>query len=229
MIGAIVLLVRRKWPALICLSLLAVATLPVYIVNIPKTHSYIYSLFPVEFLLIAVFWDEIDAVVEKLFLPRLSAAENSKWRTMIAVVITIPTMLLSVNSYGKAREALEDPGLLHESRLTEQIFRQSGRILRDIAGPSDMIMTRWGLIGYYADRGVITLPKGGVDEVVSYGRNNGAKWLVIDTISVLSRRQELMELLFPLEGRVIKKEYGIEPVRTYYDPEYGGYIIYHYI
>jgi 4-amino-4-deoxy-L-arabinose transferase-like glycosyltransferase len=228
-VGAVVLIARRKWPALICLALLAVATLPVYIVNIPKAHSYIYSLFPVELLLFAVFWDEVKQAAEKVVAPRLPSPESGIWQGVVPTLIIIPALLLSINFFVTARTALEAPGLVHETLLTEKVFRQSGRFVRDNSGPSDRIMARWGLIGYYADRDVITLPKGGVQVVISYGRKNGARLLVIDTISVLSRRQELMELLDPLQGRGINKEYGLEPVSMNYDPEYGGYVIYRYI
>jgi hypothetical protein len=90
-------------------------------------------------------------------------------------------------------------------------------------------MTRWGLIGYFAGRDMVTLPKGGVKEVVDYGRRNGARFLVIDTNSVMSRRQELMELLEPLRGGEVRREYGIETLRSNFYPNLGGYVIYRYV
>ena len=90
-------------------------------------------------------------------------------------------------------------------------------------------MTRWGLVGYFADRPVVTLPKGGVREVIEYGRRNGASYLLIDTNSVLSRRQELMELLQPLEGKGVDQSYGLEIVNRNCYPDAGGYVVYRYL
>ncbi|MEI6208332.1 MAG: hypothetical protein WCP20_16245 [Desulfuromonadales bacterium] len=89
-------------------------------------------------------------------------------------------------------------------------------------------MTRWGLVGYFADRPVLTLPKGGVKEVIEYGRKNGARFILIDSNSVLSRRQELQELLGPLEGKPVNPAYGIETFYGNYFPDLGGYVIYRY-
>ena len=71
-------------------------------------------------------------------------------------------------------------------------------------------------------------PKGGVKEVIDYGRKNGARFILFDTNSVLSRRQELKELLEPLEGKFINPAYGIEVFKTNYFPDLGGYVIYRY-
>lgn len=225
-IGGCALAVRREWRSLACIAILAASTLPNYIVNIPKSHSYLYAVFPALFLLFASLWDLLGGFADKSpgkipFLP-----EGGMRRLLVAAVVLVPSLALSAFSYGQGRDALDE--MRQEAIVTERVYKEAGEFIRSASRPEERIMTRWGLIGYFAGRGVVTLPKGGVAEVLDYGRRNGASFLVLDTNSVLSRRQELMELLAPLEGKQVDPRHRIQVVRAAYYPDLGGYVIYRY-
>ena len=57
----------------------------------------------------------------------------------------------------------------------------------------------------------------------------GIRLIVVDTNSVLSRRQELMAMLDPLQGKPIDPRYGLEAIASFYDPFAGGYVVYRYV
>jgi 4-amino-4-deoxy-L-arabinose transferase-like glycosyltransferase len=222
--GLVLLAFRRKWRTIAFLCLIPAATLPNYIVNIPKTHSYLYALFPFLFLLFAVPFDAVLRGKSTEVLPRYRMKE-----TALTALILLPSLWLGYAGFRTAVESFHDPGIAEQAILTEKIYKESGIFLRGISSPGDMIVTRWGLIGYYADRHVIDLPKGGPREVIDYGRRNGGRFLIIDTPAVFSRREELMELLAPLDGRGVNPDYRLQVVQTALHPDIGGYVIYRYL
>lgn len=85
--------------------------------------------------------------------------------------------------------------------------------------PSDAnVMTRWGVIGHYAERPWTGLVDGEIPEVISYARKHSVRYIVIDSNSVPRRRPKLEPLLDP--NVVIP---GLRPV--YARMEYGTLII----
>ena len=118
---------------------------------------------------------------------------------------------------------------MYQAELSTKIFKESGEFVKTVSSPNDLVMTRWGLICYFADRPYLTLPTGRVAEVLEYGRKAGVKYFVIDTISVESRRQELRELLNPLSGLGIDARYGIRAIRANGYDGLGGYVVYEYL
>jgi hypothetical protein len=92
------------------------------------------------------------------------------------------------DSFSKVTAEFTSQEFLYQVELPKRIFKESGEFVRTVSNPTDLVMTRWGLISYDADRPYVVLPKGDVAEVVGYGRKSGVKYLVIDTISVESRR-----------------------------------------
>lgn len=219
--GLLLLLCGRQRKSLLFLLLLPVATLPNYIVNIPKGHSYLYSLFPFLFLLSAVPF----AVLFRL--PQAERVRRSRaGSALLAAVALVPAAILGYSGFAAAVATFRDPGLVEQALLTKYIYKESGEVLNKITQPGEKIVTRWGLVGYYADRPVINLPKGGIDEVVRFCRKNGGAYMVIDTPAVYSRREELTPLLAPLDGRGIDPRYRLQPVHTAVHPEVGGYVIY---
>ncbi|RPJ11880.1 MAG: hypothetical protein EHM36_00590, partial [Deltaproteobacteria bacterium] len=209
------------------LILLAVTT-PNYIVNVSKTHSYLYPVFPAMFICFSACFETIAKgaawAIEK-FRPVMKPV---LYEAALAIVLFFTVSYISLGFYQEADANYQSPGLVGEAMMTERIFKEAGEVIKNNSLQNDVIMTRWGLVGYFANRPVITLPKGGVKEVVEYGRKNGARFLMIDTPSVLSRRQELMELLEPLGGKTVNPEYGIEVFSRNYYPDLGGYVIYRY-
>jgi hypothetical protein len=204
-------------------------TAPVYIANLPKTPGYIYPLFPVFFIAFSWSLDRIYFFLKKvadkcaLFIPLL-------WYQVVSGICALALLTsIGYDSFTKVVAAFESQELLYQVELTNKIFKESGEFVKTVSNPTDPVMTRWGLISYYADRPYAALPKGNVAEVVEYGRKTGARFLVIDTISVESRRQELVELLDPLYGKEIDPRYGIQAIKAngYYN--LGGYVVYRYL
>jgi hypothetical protein len=89
-------------------------------------------------------------------------------------------------------------------------------------------MTRWGLISYYSGLPTTGLPKGSVNDVLAFGRKSGATWLLIDSPSVNSRRQELNVLLDPEAAAPLLKQYGVVPVHSGGMDGLGMYVVYRY-
>ena len=117
-----------------------------------------------------------------------------------------------------------------QAKLTEKIYKDAGDFLRLNTAQGETVITRWGLVSYYADRPLMILPKGSVLEVVNFARKNGAHFMVIDSIAVYSRRQELVELLNPLRGLTVNQAYGLQIVHARVDAELGeGYVIYKFL
>ncbi|ABQ27924.1 glycosyltransferase family 39 protein [Geotalea uraniireducens] len=227
--GMVILLWGRRAKNFIYMLILLAVTSPNYIVTIPKTHSYIYPIFTVMFVCFIAFFETaakgVWRVVEK-FRPVMKSAV---YEAGLSVLLLLVVSYVSFGFYKQADANYQSPELVRQVMLTEKIYKGAGEIIKNNSQKNDVIMTRWGLVGYFADRPVITLPKGGVKEVVDYGRKNGARFLLIDTNSVLSRRQELIELLGPLEGKPVNPAYGIEVLSGNYFPDLGGFVIYRYL
>lgn len=228
--GLILLFAHRKWRRSIYLLLLPLAIAPIFFLNIPKTHSYFYPLFPFVFICFvsgaAGAIDGIGYVVGKF--TRTEIAFTS--RKSAGFLLLIPVIVLAHKFYGDADRSFQDPGLVQQAILTDRIYRDAGEFIKNSSRPGEPVLTRWGLVSYYADRPLMILPKGAVREVVAFARKNGARYMVIDSVSVYSRRQELEELLNPLMGKMIDPAYGLKVFHMKLDREIGqGYVIYTFI
>ena len=227
-LGLLAITARRRWRNVALLLILVAVTAPNYIVTISKTPSYLYPVYALTLIFLVAGFNAVSTLAvqaAKKFLPALHL-------TIIAAVCA-GVMVLAVSSvvpgfYTVADENYQAPGLVHEVMVTEKIFKGAGEIIKYNSQANDIIMTRWGLVGYFAGRPVLTLPKGGVQEVIAYGRKNGARFMLIDTDSVFSRRQELRELLGPLEGKMINPSYGIDVLSRNYFEDLGGYVVYRF-
>ncbi len=208
------------------LILLAVL-MPNFVVNVSKTHSYLYTAFPVMFICIVAGLSAGCQAVCRVIKRRLPAVRPALYEATNGAVVVSVVGYLSVGAYRLADITYQDEA--EEAYRTELVYKKPAEYIKAHSLKSDVIMTRWGLVGYFAERPVVTLPKGGVREVIDYGRRNGVSYLLIDTESVLSRRQELTELLQPLGGRGIDPGYGLEVVNRSYYPDVGGYVVYRYL
>jgi len=226
--GVLSLAWKSSWRNFFLFLIPIAVIVPNFVVSIPKTHSYLYPVFAMTFICF-VSGFEVAATgvcrVARLVMPEVRSVilEVSLRGLLLATVFSIAFefYLIADNNY-------KSPELITEVLVTEKIFKGAGEIIKNNSQANDVIMTRWGLVGYFADRPVLTLPKGGVKEVIEYGKKNGARFILIDTKSVLSRRQELRELLGPLEGKLVNPVYGIEAFNSDYFPNIGGYVIYCY-
>jgi hypothetical protein len=202
-------------------------TLPVYVANLPKNHSYIYPLFPVYMLaFVAGVWGILSLL--RTGVARMWPAISPRLANSAGVILlALPVSYLALVSCREATANYTSPEYLFQVEQTSKVFKAAGEDIKALSQPGDKLMTRWGLVSYFAERPLIILPKGGIEEVLAAGRQAGARYVLIDTESVTSRRQELTELLGPLEGRGVDPRYGIEVAATRMT-DLGGYIIYRY-
>ncbi|HIJ95826.1 MAG TPA: hypothetical protein HPP94_08845 [Desulfuromonadales bacterium] len=223
LLGLLVLLKERRFTEIVCFMTLLAVTVPNYIVNISKSNSYNYPVFTLAFLCAAIGCEAL----RRSLLSIIPVSRGPLIRLASALVIAAPVLYFSIAGYSDAEANYRSPQLIEQAQLSGQVFRGAGELIKKHSRPADLIMTRWGLIGYFADRPVVTLPKGEIKDVVGYGRKHGVRFLIIDTMSVFSRRQELQELLNPLYGKELRSDYGLKPVAVLsYDV--GGCVIYEY-
>lgn len=201
------------------------ATVPVYIANLPYTNSYIYPLYPVFFILFTAGVVGIAKGCLKLAAIAGIPLHNRVIGFVTALLLVLTTGFAAFASFEKADDNYNSQSFIFES-VRSDFFRDLGYYINSISDKKDIVMARWSVIPYYADRIVLGLPKGNVDDVLAYGRKNGARFLVIDTASVKSRRQELGELLKPLSGQAVNPSYGLKAVRAESLSVFGGYVLY---
>jgi len=202
-------------------------TVPVYVANLPKTHSYIYPLFPMYMLaFVAGGW----GVLGLLRLGTGKLGQNLPEKAFGAVATTllmVPVSYLVVTSFREATNNYVSPELLFQVEQTRKVFMAAGEDIKALSRPGDLVMTRWGLVSYFAERPLMVMPKGKIEEVLAEGRKAGARLMLIDTESVSTRRQELKELLGPLYGSEIDPGYGLEVMATRMT-DLGGYVVYRF-
>jgi len=226
--GVLSLAWKNSWRnfALFLIPIAVIA--PNFVVSIPKTHSYLYPVFAMTGIFFVAGFEAAAQGVCRVV--RMAAPEKQP-RILEAALVGALFLIVSsfaIESYRIADNNYQSPEQIMEVLETEKIFMLAGEFIKNHSRAEDVIMTRWGLVGYFADRPVLALPKGGVKEVIEYGKKNGASFILIDTKSVLSRREELLELFGPLEGKRVNPAYGIEAMKGSYFPNLGGYVIYRY-
>ncbi len=226
--GLLFLFIGKNFLPRLFLFIPFLVTAPVYVANLPKVHAYIYPLFPLYLLaLVAGLWGILYLTGKgiALLIPRFPA---SLLTPLLSMLLLIPASSMALYSWRNADANFNAPEYLYQVYITDKIFLAAGEELKSISAPGEMVMTRWGLISYFAERPLMVLPKGNIDEVLAHGRKNGARLLVIDTESVGTRRQELIELLNPLYGKGIDQRHGLQVVGLR-GSDVGGYVIYRYI
>jgi hypothetical protein len=222
--GMLLLAVCFPWEALL-LSILFLMTLPNYIVNISKTLSYLYSIFPLYFICCICACE----LTGKTFVRLAGKVPEQIPRYSAVTAATAMTIWFSFFSYTQAHAHLNEPGLRNEVLLTQHVFMDASKFIRSVSAQGDVIMTRWGLVSYYSGLPTTGLPKGNVDEVLAFGRKSGVTWLLIDSPSVYSRRQELEVLLTPEAAGPLLKTYGLAPVHSGGKNGLGQYVVYRYL
>lgn len=226
--GGVLIIRKAPWRDTCLLLVLVVVVAPALVANLPKSHSYIYPVFAMGFICFGAFLDTLHSFGIRVARRSLSGANPRIVEASLSILLSLPIAYICFISYQGADAAYQEPGLVAQKMETEKILAGASQIIKIHSDPKDLIMTRWGLVGYFADRPVLLLPKGGVQEVLDYGRKNKAELILIDTNAVLSRRQELLELLDPLEGKEINPRYGIKVIAKEFIPDLGGYVIYRY-
>ncbi len=221
------LFIRPRWRFVSCLALLPIVTAPVYLFNVMRSSSYVYPIFPAYLFTIAMGVDMVACfsiwVLEKITPGRIGTIGRFSHMLICLVITWHITVYFGMSSLKEFRS----PQAWEQSMLAE-MFRDAGNFVKSISNPSDIVMSRWGLVSYYADRSMVILPKGSVVEVVEAARQGGVKYLVIDTLSVDSRRQELVNLLNPLYGEELNPVVGLR-LAGYKIFSVGGYLVYRVI
>jgi len=227
LVGVVLLIVSKGWRRASYLILLVMVITPIFFLNIPKTPSYFYPVFPFIFICFLIGWEGIIAGIRYIYGKYAGDTAVFFSQKIIGILLLVPVFVLAPRFYGDATEAFQAPGLVQQAKLTEKIYKDAGEFLQHNSAQGEMVITRWGLVSYFADRPLMILPKGAVQEVVNFARKNGARFMVIDSIAVYSRRQELEELLNPLVGKAVNQAYGLQIIHTKVDAELGeGYVIY---
>lgn len=226
--GGLLIVRRSSWrDSCFLLVFLAVVT-PALVANLPKNHSYIYPLFAMGFVCFGSLLDFLKSMGLRTAARVLPKVKPIAQNAILSFLLLLPVAYLSLVSYQNADAAYQDPKLVGQAIVTKKLLGGASEVIRNNSVPQDLIMSRWGLAGYYASRAVVPLPQGQIMEVLDYGRKNRVALILIDTGSVLSRRKELLDLLAPLEGREVNPAYGIEVVASTVLPDIGGYVIYRY-
>ncbi len=224
LIGFILLAVFHCRETLL-LSILLLLTLPNYIVYVTKTLSYLYSVFPFYFIAFMAFFEFTPKAVT-LF-SRFTMVDKLRYASFLLAAVV--TCLASFSSVNEVKGVLGSPERQYEALITREIFINASTFIRNAAQKNDTVMTRWGLISYYSGVPVVTLPKGDVNSVLEYGRKHHVRWLLIDTPSIYSRRQELEVLLNPTHAAQLLDKYGLIPVHSGGINGIGGYVLYLYM
>jgi hypothetical protein len=225
--GVLLLVVVKGWRRAYCLAILLVVITPIFLLNIPKTPSYFYPAFPFTFICLMIGVEGVVTGVGYGWCKITKSPQSPVWRVISLCLLLLPVAVLVPKFYAGADSNFQDPGLVQEALLTERIHKDAGLYIKNNSSPGEPVITRWGLVSYYADRPLIILPKGQVREVVNFARQKGARYMVIDSVAVSSRRQELVELLNPLMGKAVDTAYGLQVVHAKMDAALGeGYVIY---
>lgn len=227
LVGVVLLFAARGWRRACYPILLLMVITPIFLLNIPKTPSYFYPVFPLLFICLLIGGEGIIAGICHVYGKFAGGATATFPQKIAGILLLVPVVVLVPKFYGDAARSFQDPGLVQQAMLSEKIYKDAGEFLQHNSAQGEPVLTRWGLVAYYADRPLMILPKGAVEAVVNFARKNGARFMVIDSISVYSRRQELEELLNPLMGKAVNKAYGLQVLHAKVDAELGeGYVIY---
>lgn len=94
--------------------------------------------------------------------------------------------------------------------------KRIGLLLNEYLPKSARIMTRWGRVGFYADRGWVDMPQASLEEIVATARKSGARYIVVDG-ALVGLRPQLGVLFEPLfvegsSGVYVEKGDGFRPV-----------------
>lgn len=228
-VGLLSLLWRTPWLKSTLLLIPIAVISPSFIVTIPKSSSYLYPVFVLTLLCFVSCFEAVNALASRIFQLFQTIVPPRLLQVVLPGIMLMIISNVALGFYLTANDDYHSPELVREAMITDRIYKGAGEIIKINSQANEVIMTRWGLVGYFAERPILALPKGGVKEVVEYGKKNGAHFIMIDTNSVLSRRQELRELLAPLEGQTVNPVYGIEAISSSYFPGLGGYVIYRYM
>lgn len=226
--GLLFLFIGRNAAARLFLLVPFLVTIPVVVVNLPKDSAYIYPLYPLYLLsFVAGLWGLLT-FAEKRAGHLLPAPVRNMAPMLPGLLLLFPASAIAIKAWQDANVYYTAPEYRYQVEITDKIFRAAGEKVQSVSTAGEPVLTRWGLISYFAGRPLIALPKGTIDEVIAQGRKSGAKLMVIDTGAVETRRQELTELLNPLYGGGINPRYRLQVVAVGRS-EVGGYVIYRLI
>ncbi len=164
--GLLALLWKTPWlnSALLLIPVAAIA--PSFVVTIPKTHSYLYPVFVLTFICFVSSFEAAGRAITRISEKFLTAPAPRFLQVFISGILLLTVTYVVLGFYRDAYGNYNSSGLVTEAMITEKIYKGAGETIKNNSLATDVIMTRWGLVGYFADRPILALPKGGVKEVI---------------------------------------------------------------
>jgi len=176
--------------------------------------EYIQPYLPVFFLWVAagVLWMEKQVL-------SLAGGEHHlllAWRKATGVFSLVTTVMFAL--YLLAGQVPADRDRLYHFSQDGGRYdhKRIGLLLNEYLPKSARIMTRWGRVGFYADRGWVDMPQASLEEIVATARKSGARYIVVDG-ALVGLRPQLGVLYEPLfvegaSGVYVEKGAGFRPV-----------------
>lgn len=159
--------------------------------NLAIAPSYIFPLFPIITLwfargLVGIEDGFFNTIIKVTGVGRLERLKQ--W----SLAATVAVLFFSYSSLTPTWENLTD-----KDRYIDQIFllKGTGKWLNKNTQEDAVIMSRWSNIGFYADRKWVGLPDGEIGEVIQYAKRQNVRYIIIDSLSIPSRRPKLAPLL----------------------------------
>jgi hypothetical protein len=116
-----------------------------------------------------------------------TAALPAAWRRPVVLVVVALLALSSVQAFHS-----KGAGWWHPSEHSDE--RPAGEWIAANTRPDDRVMTRSMVVEYYADRPAMAIPYADVDEILTYARYHGARYLIVDWYTAVRLRPQLAPL-----------------------------------
>lgn len=144
----------------------------------------------------------IPAVAMLVLLVGVGIAQMSRgWRW---VVLPVTTVFLALSLLGALHTSV---GYLNPREPYEH--RLAGEWLDEHSQPTDRIMTRSMVVGFYADRQTVAMPYSGIYTLLDFARHHGVRYIVLDEYQMNGLRPQFYSLFHsrPQEGLTLAQQW----------------------
>lgn len=218
-------LFKSMWPfhdwlrvTIVSLSLGSMAVvLPVFAFSkIAIAPSYILPLFPLMliFLSAGIVYseDRLFCLMGRMGLSKIKKMGN--WSLGSIVLISV----FSFTSIMPLWRELDSRNFKYYAASQKYFLKDTGTWIKNNTNKDSVIMTRWSVIVFYAEREYVYIADGDVPSLIKYAKRKNVNYLIIDSASVPRRRPGLVALLNPYASH-----FGLKAV--YAQKKYGTKII----
>jgi hypothetical protein len=153
--------------------------LVVAVAAVPVATSLAFFVQP-RYLIVTV---ALAAVLAGAAVPTLSARRRRPAVVGVAGLLAVASLAAFVG----------DGGWWHPGDHTDE--RRAGEWIAAHTAPDDRIMTRSFVVDYYAERPTVAVPYTDLDEILSFARHYGVRYVVANTSHVRTMRPQLGPLL----------------------------------